>query len=285
MRESKFEDKLYRLYTLANWTRPWSAVSSLHLDPHTDVPRGIFLAAEIYNIPQLASIPAEIANSIRDYSRLDIIWRFASVLDRIERLSNADPQLDSLPLREVSMWERGGRPTVLADPCGGVIRLTIDSQGLKKIERLRIRPKHQPCPSDALAYVVESEKRFRKITVGFKACLILFHTLRFFTNAGQFGLAHLNTPPGPTHLNVWDRPCPPNLRDCYGFRKSSRLPFTRVTAIEPQKCTGITFFLDNALLDMHAHTTKQSSTSQDTKFVKLKTFIRPSLFINPPTHP
>lgn len=46
--------------------------------------------------------------------------------------------------------------------------------------------------------------------------------------------------------------------ECPGFQKVSQqihnLPFKRITTVDPQKCTGITFFFNNGLLDVHAHT-------------------------------
>ncbi|KAH6984428.1 hypothetical protein BKA56DRAFT_654838 [Ilyonectria sp. MPI-CAGE-AT-0026] len=169
MKKCTSQDKLDRLYTLASWTRPWSAVSSLHLDPQTNVPRGIYMLAKFKDMQHIASVPLEIALLIHDYSRLGMIWRYASLLDRLRMLSKADFQLSSLSLREISSWERGGLPTVLTGRSRGIIRLTIDSQGLSKIERLRERPNHQAGSSTALAYVVEPEKRLGNITVDFKA--------------------------------------------------------------------------------------------------------------------
>ncbi|KAH6988524.1 hypothetical protein EDB80DRAFT_782172 [Ilyonectria destructans] len=190
MKECTSHDKLDRLYTLANWTRPWSAVSSLHLDPQTNIPRGISLVAKFKDMQHIASVPLEIALLIHDYSRLEMIWRYASLLDRLEMFSKADTQLRSLSLREISMWERGGLPTVLADRCRGVIRLTIDSQGLNKIELLRQRPNHQAGSSNALAYVVEPERR------------ITF----FLGRHGQVihGM-HAHTKTGPDPKEIFDR--------------------------------------------------------------------------------
>lgn len=174
MKKCTSHDKLDRLYTFASWTRPWSAVSSLHLDPQTDVRRGIYMLSKFKDMQRIASVPLEIALLIHDYSRLGTIWRYAALLARLRKFSKADTQLRSLSLREMSFWERGGLPTVITGRSRGVIRLTIDSQGLSKIERLSERPNHQAGSSKALAYVVEPERRLGKITVDFKACITLF---------------------------------------------------------------------------------------------------------------
>ncbi|KAH8738051.1 hypothetical protein BGZ61DRAFT_27171 [Ilyonectria robusta] len=257
MKESTFKDKISQLFALAHWTQPWAAVSSLYLDPRTNVQRGIALAAETYNIPLLKSMPFEIADLIRNHSKTDIIWRFASVLDRIERLSTPSlNQLDDISLHKIGSWERDTSPTILANPARGFIRLTIDFQGLKRIEQLEGRPKPHPKSSDALAYVVESEECLKNITVDFKD-----------------GLAHLNLPPGPTQVKIWDRPCPPNLMECHGFQKISKevydLPFKLMNTIDPQKCTGITFFLNGGLVDLHAHTSAKPNPLETFKRMRL----------------
>ncbi|KAH6897446.1 hypothetical protein B0T10DRAFT_476863 [Thelonectria olida] len=195
--KSKLQDWEERLSTLSNWTLPWTAPSSLelHLDPVTDVQRGIALVAEIYNMPLIKSIPPEIADLIHRYSQSHAIWRFASVLDRLERLTMANvDQLDLVPLCDVAVWERGSRPTLSNTLRGEVIRLTMDWQGLAKIERLPVRPKPDSFSSKALAYVVENHKDCNEMTVNFK-----------------FGLAHLNVPPSKRDLKIWNRPCPPDL--------------------------------------------------------------------------
>lgn len=184
--EAKFKNKMRRLFALAHWTRPWDAVSNLHLDPRTDIQKGIGIAAGAYNMPQLRSLPAEIANFIWEQSRSNILWRYASVLERIEKISNPDAdRLDLLPLPKISFWERGSRPTTSATHLQGFVRLTIDSQGLKKIEHLETRPEPRPHPPDAwaLAYVVETEERFAETTVDFKASCTLPLRTAILSNA------------------------------------------------------------------------------------------------------
>ncbi|KAK7414882.1 hypothetical protein QQX98_006303 [Neonectria punicea] len=179
--EARFKNKVRRLYALAHWTRPWDAVSTLRLDPGTNIQKGIGIAAKAYSMPQLRSLPAEMVNIIWEHSRSDVVWRYASVLDRIERISNPDAvNLDSVPLPQICFWERGTRPKTSAITLQGFVRLTIDSQGLKKIEHLETRPKprsHSP-NAWALTYVIDTEERFSETTVDFKArCTITSSTL------------------------------------------------------------------------------------------------------------
>jgi hypothetical protein len=127
--------------------------------------------AEIYNTPQIKLLPPEITGVIHKYSQSHTIWRFAAVLDRLERVTVANvDQLDSVPLCDIALWERGSRPTLSTDLRGDVIRLNMDSQGLAKIERLAVRPKPNSFSSQALAYAVEDYKDCNEMTVDFKVC-------------------------------------------------------------------------------------------------------------------
>ncbi|KPM41177.1 hypothetical protein AK830_g5399 [Neonectria ditissima] len=240
MKLSQEENKLAALCLLAQWTQPWVSVSSLHLDPVTDVPRGIAMASERYGIPGLASLPLEVAELIRDYSPTNILWRFASLLTRMDRLHHHGfGCIDSVPVCKISSWERGVRPTLLPKPLRrGVYRLTLDSQGLKMIERLPKRPCYQSGASVGLAYVVEYKSCFKKMTVSFK----------------KFGLARLNFESESTRLKVWDRPCPPNPADCYSFHKPWLASYYRMIVTETHKSSGILlFFYGGYLASMHTY--------------------------------
>ncbi|KAH6869323.1 hypothetical protein B0T10DRAFT_501671 [Thelonectria olida] len=238
LKECTCEDRLERLFTLGNWVQPWATVLTLYLDPSTDVTRGISLVADVYNMPGIKSMPLEVANLIQEYSRSHIIWRFASALDRLDKLTKAGvDQLDLVPLRQVALWERGSLPTLSSNLRGEAIRLAIDSYGLAKIERMALRPKSTTFSSKTSAYVVEHQKDCKQITVDFK-----------------FGLAHLNLSPQGSGLKIWDRPCPPNMLGCYGFRNAVTPPIHHITTIEPRTCTGITFWYRTHIDHLHAHT-------------------------------
>jgi hypothetical protein len=93
-------------------------------------------------------------------------WSYIAALDLAKRHSNAISQpLRIFRLSRVLSWERGTFPQLAApgQSTGGlpsVIRLTIDDDGLKKIERLIERPKFCGKRFDNQAFVVEEESRF-----------------------------------------------------------------------------------------------------------------------------
>jgi len=94
-----------------------------------------------YGLPGLTKLPQEILQIIRNYSASAHFWRYVSGLDLAARLAETpepDPEEEYLvvPLREVVRWERGtSNPEVSKEPLP-VIRLTIDSRGIRRVESL-----------------------------------------------------------------------------------------------------------------------------------------------------
>jgi len=99
------------------------------------------VVAEKYGLPGLTKLPQEILQIIRNYSASAHFWRYVSGLDLAARLAETpdpDPEEERLevPLREVVRWERGtSKPEVSKGPLP-VIRLTIDSRGIRGVESL-----------------------------------------------------------------------------------------------------------------------------------------------------
>ena len=168
------EDGLVRLWISSAWRQPWTAVTTLRLSPRTDIARGIRLAAEVCDIPKLNSLPLELAEMIHTFSQSSTIWRYAAVLELVDTLSAADVhELVSIPLRKISAWSRSTSPTILSNVSKPLIRLTMDSWGLKSIERLYEAPELSGKQADALAYIVEPESSFTNVTVDFKVHYLL----------------------------------------------------------------------------------------------------------------
>ncbi|KAM0258100.1 hypothetical protein ACHAQJ_004005 [Trichoderma viride] len=94
----------------------------------------------IFKLLGLKRLPVEINNMIWACDPLSshIIARFCSVLQLAEEMNSA-PKMPSLcPLSEVSLWTRGENHIARKDmgPELPFIRITVDSRGLKKLERI-----------------------------------------------------------------------------------------------------------------------------------------------------
>jgi hypothetical protein len=118
-------------------------------------------------------LPAEILSMIRDYSASNMIWRFQTVSGLIERfpIATTGPLL-SLPLQTVSAWKRGGRVTTVERPdILPVMCLTIDSWGIREIERLAESLEFGRRRTDGLVFVVLSHESLEGINARFKVKL------------------------------------------------------------------------------------------------------------------
>ncbi|KAI1255152.1 hypothetical protein MGN70_003216 [Eutypa lata] len=107
LRECQLKDALQQLWIFAAWRIVWREASVLGLD---EFPAAVNSSvAESLGLQELKSLPLEILTMIRNYSAASLLWRFNSVLALAHQSPAAVPAgLLSIPLCELSAWERGG---------------------------------------------------------------------------------------------------------------------------------------------------------------------------------
>jgi hypothetical protein len=94
-----------------------------------------------------------------------LFWRYVFACDLALRLCRAQSQaLSIIPLDGVVSWVRGAAPELALDGSLGrlppIIRLTLDHDGLKKLERLPERPWFRPRQFDDQVFIVGEEDSF-----------------------------------------------------------------------------------------------------------------------------
>ncbi|KAI1416945.1 hypothetical protein F5Y13DRAFT_102682 [Hypoxylon sp. FL1857] len=239
-RECKSIYLLQRLWIFSAWRVPWrqGPTSVIH-DDLTVIPAGC-------PIPILARIPPELVRMIREYSSSSILWRFGLALKLAEQLSTSDAvsgDLVSIPLRDLSSWERGG-PLVSRTPNqpeAQCVYLTIDSLGIKKLERIPYAPSYNPHPFKSSLFVIAQERYVENITARFK-----FGALRL-------ELPELHPSLSPVGLQTWDTSSVPYPEHTYVFQ-GDVTSYTQFRTIDFQSVTGITFlFSHGEVLKIHAH--------------------------------
>lgn len=185
-REYKLEDVLDRLWVIAAWRSPWRGAHNLRLaEARLFMPD--LSAAEALDLLKLRDLPPEILNWIRIYSPTSLFWRYSSVLELARGLSKAAASesackdILSIPLPLIWTWKRGELPVSIApsevsapaiSPKAPIIRLTIDSYGLREVERLQEKPPYRTWRSDHLAYVIVEEHSLKHAVMHFKVALI-----------------------------------------------------------------------------------------------------------------
>ncbi|KAF5265317.1 hypothetical protein FOXYS1_3867 [Fusarium oxysporum] len=107
--------------------------------------------AEILGLPQLTTLPSEVLQLIRAYSRGSFIWTYPAIKAKAEEMARFDESISKddgmqYNLRIVKEWHRGQDAELDEDPPeSGVFRFTLDSNGLLDIERLSDWPEYKSC--------------------------------------------------------------------------------------------------------------------------------------------
>lgn len=164
-------DALHRLWILAAWRDPWQGARPIFTSsgPVVDIAR-LQTMGRVCGLPHLHSLPMELLLMIQGYSRHALLWRSVSVLRLADHVSDTEPEpLLVTSLCKVSSWERGGKLELLKLPSPPpVVRLTIDSEGISKIERLSHAPEYSRCCYDHSAFIVENGASVSGFGVQFK---------------------------------------------------------------------------------------------------------------------
>ncbi|KAK3941536.1 hypothetical protein QBC46DRAFT_430920 [Diplogelasinospora grovesii] len=229
-------DALSRLWILAAWRDPWRGSPPIHLSAPMDDIR-------FCGLPLLCTLPLELLEMIRHYSRYSLLWRCIPVLQLAAYVSATDPEpLLTVPLRELLFWERGGqfeRVTGSRSPLP-TLRLTVDSAGISKVERLPGLPLYAGECSSRSAFILRDEASISEVVAQLKD-----------------GRLRLDVPARLGQLPIWNTPAPPSLTFCkvYPAERACQAFY----AVEMDEIKGITFFFSfDDLCGIHIHRSEES---------------------------
>ncbi|ORY58252.1 uncharacterized protein BCR38DRAFT_448479 [Pseudomassariella vexata] len=262
-KECTTKDALNRLWTAVVSRSPWRGAPNFQLDRDTNLAIDLVCEmAEKYGIPSLRLLPPELIRMIQDYSQSGTFWRYISVTSFSRELSVASVNPISILLCNISTWVRGREPTLLESPGHpSIIRLTMDSRGIREIERLSHRPPYQHWRSDNMAFAIQEESHLGNITTQYKV-VPLSKTMVPRSNAVQYSVLRLELPENFRGFHIWDMPNPPRLEDC---RFCGHIPqSTRFRTIDLRGATGLTFFFSfSKVYAIHAHTPKMPHAKRE----------------------
>lgn len=179
MRSCTARDALDRLWLARMWQRlPWTGISFPTRRLASNLPLACDLSvllrcAERCGLWKLKTLPVELLIDIEEFSRPHFFWRCVASVDLATQLSAGISQpLQSFLLNSVISWDRGNAPVVAAegmdDPIAPIIRLTVDSGGLRKLERLAERPPYKQRRFDESVFIVENQSHFGSTVAHFK---------------------------------------------------------------------------------------------------------------------
>ncbi|KAI5467578.1 hypothetical protein BGZ63DRAFT_449696 [Mariannaea sp. PMI_226] len=168
-RTCRSDDGIHRLWIAACWRRPWFEADPLNLSPGMDIIAAMHRAADVCEMPQLRSMPNEISQMIWNQTPTISLWRYSSVLQLAAALSETNQIGQILAyLGDVFSWQRGSAPVIERCSAKPIVRLTIDAQGLRKIERLSEMPKVGKFRSENMVYIVRPIPDLAGVLVTFR---------------------------------------------------------------------------------------------------------------------
>ncbi|KAK3897145.1 hypothetical protein C8A05DRAFT_20026, partial [Staphylotrichum tortipilum] len=256
IRHCSAHDALDRLWLVCAWRRQlWTGALIPPLGLTRDSILGsdmstLLECAERCGLRQLKVLPVELLRDIQTLSRPHLLWRYITAVNMAKQLSIAPSYpLQSFPLGAVASWQRGSAPRLAVDgrwhDLPPVVRLTIDMNGLKALDRLSEPPVYQSRRFDGLLFITDIQSRFSDTTTHFKV-ILLAQYLKPFLGSRQF---------------LWDTPTPPDLQRC-PVRPEAIAACLRFHTINVNELSGLTFFFHNGrAMAIHAHSRKMPSAS------------------------
>lgn len=254
----KISQAFDHIRTIALFRKPWEKKPYL-LHPRfyerANIRPSKQVAAE-FDVALLFKFPSEVLKLIKDMSPHALIWRSMSaiaVADQI--LPTQSAQFFSLI--SIRKWTRGSERPEFAHDQHSVVKITIDSRGIRAIEQLQERPSFRFTESGLEHYVVEEAGQLRDVQVCMKVKhLYISIKASLQPNLRQNGLLQLKSI--PESASLWNIPFPPRLADCCFATTLSQESQPRFQVIDFKTSHGLTFLYScGRVYHVHVHNTSR----------------------------
>ncbi|TFB05509.1 hypothetical protein CCMA1212_002428 [Trichoderma ghanense] len=235
---------LQGLWIYAAWKLPWHNALPMQASHVPADAQSLQLAGRLVGLPFLHRLPPELLLAVWGASKHALFWKCVATIRLVAQLEATASELQVVPLDQVLSWSRGGKlesaPVSAVYP---ITRLTIDQEGIVKVERLRCRPRYTAEYHSHSTFIVEDGSSL----CGIEAQL-------------QNGRLRLRfTPFQLTRPYIWNTPAPPQLSLCRALVPGS-FESRRFQVVDTQKIRGITFFfLSHRLYNIHIHHSDKAS--------------------------
>lgn len=154
------EEALRNLRTTDSFRSPWAGALLLHLKDLDDrfiVSTALYRVADIVGVPQLRSLPVELLRIVLHHARHSIFTRTVATIEAATHPKSVSRQV--VPLNGIGFFERHKSVFLpRSSDLGRFLRITIDVEGIQKVERLSARPAFSTEASEHLAYVVKEDE-------------------------------------------------------------------------------------------------------------------------------
>ncbi|KAF4956568.1 hypothetical protein FGADI_3720 [Fusarium gaditjirri] len=182
------DDAMDPIWVASAWKFPWRhrplrRKPRLDLTDMTLVPIGRPVA-EAIGIPGLVSLPQEVLQMVRSYIPNNDFWLYSLIQNTAKEMSLSfqnpvEPEQDAtrFSLATAKAWKRGvqGMNPALdeSEPGPFIVRLTVDSLGLKEVQRLQDWPEYNHVRSNTCAYVFFTQGQANSSFISLKVSRLL----------------------------------------------------------------------------------------------------------------
>lgn len=179
VKECKADDKIQRLWLAATAMKPWGHCEETCLVYNADERMATSDAARAWDMPMADCLPGELSQIILGYTKQSLCTRFISVLSRARELAAApSPREPPVQMRlvDVKRWSRGMPPLGQVSEESGdkYMRITIDSSGIQKIERVPDVGKPMHSTHLRKLFIVEEISKLRPVKAEFVVSRVIF---------------------------------------------------------------------------------------------------------------
>lgn len=156
-----------RLWVRSAWRFPWRGAQPLDLSGRKLDSGALKRTAEISGLSGMCRLPCELFDMIHLYARRSLFWRCISAIQLASFVTGTapGPHFD-VQLSNVLSWKRNGDIEYIEPKTQPpIIRLTIDSDGISRVERLSSAPVYSGECNNSHRTIVQHETEITRIQV------------------------------------------------------------------------------------------------------------------------
>ncbi|KAM3536795.1 hypothetical protein ARSEF1564_010282 [Beauveria bassiana] len=124
--------------------------------------------ALVAGCPDLLRLPPELRLLTWRFADGSLLWSSSAICNIYSALSACHSEPMVMRLADVNCWARGAAAESGHVPARGLVRLTFDCRGLRRVGRLKARPAVTGVRSDFLAFVIEPAEAIADVRVTFQ---------------------------------------------------------------------------------------------------------------------
>lgn len=162
-------EALDRVRTIALYRSPWPKIPHLYLQPCNQLYADLIARiAPGSDLGRLRSLPLEILDAIKRLSPHALLWRTMSTIALAHQATSIIQPTQNLALASIGKWVRGSKGPALTYDQQPVVKIIIDSSGIREIQRLEEWPSFRSQNSRSEFYIIEEARKLHDVRAQLK---------------------------------------------------------------------------------------------------------------------